>query len=108
MPVINGPTVVYANETDVTASRAIDATVYTNPSGTLPLKVQLRVNSVPSFGGILCWVGIGAASHSTTPLNPTGAALDMYCEFIVPPGGQYKVNISGGGAPVLNFWYEYQ
>jgi hypothetical protein len=82
-----------SSQTDVTASRAIDGTVYQN-TGTVDMLVGVTAYSTTSGGGITAY-----SENDATPAVAVGAWYTAYASlsygqvfFKVPSGWYYKVS----------------
>jgi hypothetical protein len=107
---LNNPPAGYAGitiQTDVTALRAIDGTVYQNNTAlplccvvslTLPTTAQIRV------------ISDAAAAPSlviSTLLNANVSNTQASITFWVLPKNYYKITTQGG-SPTLSYWIEYK
>ncbi len=100
-----------STQTDVTASRAYDGTVYHNTTSK-PITVTVTVNMA---GSIKIIAYSDANADPTTVVAGTGAtsvatSLPMSCTFTVLPGNYYKViltDIGGAGTKSLASWIEW-
>lgn len=104
-------TVPIITVTNVTASRAIDGTLYTNTTGrTLIIIVTVECVSTVNNDAATVLLVVNEITHSVIGLDKGIAGLHIQCAgtIMVPPGQTYRANTSasGGGSVTLTRWIE--
>jgi len=99
---------------NVTGSRAIDGTTYTNNTGKtmfVSITVNHHIQTAPASTYITLAVNGVDISRSAIAYSSAGGILDTVdcLTTQVPPGGTYSVSqaqIGAGSATVLSYWSE--
>jgi hypothetical protein len=110
-------------QSDVTGSRAIDATVYQNTKDFIlivQINVQCDIDDLSDAGNSLVTVHCGSATPPTDQVGIIGITHNsgttgtfyagLSITFVVLPDYYYKAtasNVVGGGAPTLLDWFEW-
>ena len=93
----------FSTQTDATASRAIDGTIYHN-TGSTPMMVTVTLAGGPSADArFFCDSGSSPTTKVAEFVNAAGYSATT---FMVLPGYYYKVTIVGG-SPSLLTWIEW-